>query len=79
MLYGAAARAAKAMGYRRIITYILASESGASLRATGWRRDGVVKGRSWDCPTRPRTDKHPTEDKTRWVCDLAVAPLKLVA
>ncbi|QDP64123.1 MAG: putative adenine modification enzyme [Prokaryotic dsDNA virus sp.] len=75
-LYGAAARAAKAMGYRRIITYTLESETGASLRASGWRRDGSVNGRSWSCPSRPREDKHPTVPKTRWVRDLA-APSSL--
>ena len=37
-LYGAAWRAAKAMGYRRCITYTQADESGASLRAAGWVR-----------------------------------------
>jgi len=63
MLYGAARRAALAKGYRRGLTYILASESGASLRAAGWRFLWMVKGRSWDTPTRPRTDSHPTCDK----------------
>jgi hypothetical protein len=63
MLYAAARRAAIAKGYRRGITYILASENGASLRAAGWRVLWTVKGRSWTCPSRPRTDKHPTEDK----------------
>lgn len=63
MLYGAARRAAVAKGYVRGITYILASESGASLRAAGWRRLWDVRGRSWNCPTRARVDKHPTEDK----------------
>lgn len=68
MLYGAVRRAGAAMGYppRRIITYTLASETGGSLRAAGWVRDGETKGRSWDTPSRPRTDKHPTEDKVRW-------------
>jgi hypothetical protein len=37
MLYGAAWRAAKALGYRRLITYTQEGESGASLRAAGWR------------------------------------------
>jgi hypothetical protein len=37
-LYGAAWRCAKAMGYRRAITYTQAEESGASLRAAGWIR-----------------------------------------
>lgn len=63
MLYGASRRAAVAKGYRRGLTYILASENGASLRAAGWHFLWVVKGRSWDTPSRPRTDKHPTEDK----------------
>ncbi len=62
-LYGAAARAAFALGYQRIGTYILKSETGASLKAAGWRLIGEVKGRSWSCPSRPRVDKHPTQDK----------------
>ena len=36
MLYAAAARAAKAMGYHKIITYTLETESGSSIRAAGW-------------------------------------------
>lgn len=62
-LYGCAARAAMALGYQRIGTYTLARESGASLRGAGWRVITEVKGRSWDTPSRRRTDKHPTEDK----------------
>lgn len=65
-LYGAAARAAFALGYKRIGTYILASESGKSLTSCGWRMIGEVKGRSWSCQSRPRVDKHPTTDKTLW-------------
>ena len=62
-LYGAAARAAFALGYRKIGTYILKSEDGASLRASGWRLIGQRGGGSWSVPSRPRTDKHPTEPK----------------
>lgn len=62
-LYGAAARAAFALGYRRIGTYILKREPGTSLAAAGWKLIGEVKGRSWSCSSRPRTDKHPTEPK----------------
>lgn len=62
-LYGACARAAFALGYKRIGTYILASESGASLKATNWRMVGEVRGRTWSCPSRPRVDKHPTQGK----------------
>lgn len=90
MLYAATERAAKAKGYRRWLTYLLASEwdrfehietgeiavnaalifdpewkriGGAGVRAAGWKELWRVGGRSWDCPSRPRTDKHPTEDK----------------
>lgn len=62
-LYGAAARAAFALGYQRIGTYILKREPGTSLAAAGWKLIGEVKGRSWSCQSRPRTDKHPTEPK----------------
>nr|WP_241004027.1 XF1762 family protein [Magnetospirillum aberrantis] len=62
-LYGAAARAAFALGYRRIGTYILASETGASCKAAGWRLIGQRGGGSWDCPSRPRQDKAPTAPK----------------
>lgn len=66
LLYAASWRAAKAMGYRRSGTYILKSEDGASLRAAGWRIVHEVRGRSWDCPSRPRVDKHPTQGKILW-------------
>lgn len=65
-LYGAACRASFALGYRRLGTYILASEPGTSLKAAGWRLVGEVKGRSWDTPTRPRVDRGPLEDKLLW-------------
>jgi len=47
ILYGAAWRAARAMGYRRIFTYILETENGASLRAAGWHCDGQAGGKNW--------------------------------
>lgn len=62
-LYGAAARAAFALGFKRIGTYILASEPGTSLTAAGWRQIAEVRGRSWSCASRPRIDKHPTQSK----------------
>ena len=65
-LYGAAARAAFALGFKRIGTYILASEPGTSLTAAGWRQLGEVRGRSWNCESRPRVDKHPTQAKLRF-------------
>ena len=47
ILYAASARAAKAMGYRKIITYTLDSESGSSLRAAGWNCAGLAGGKCW--------------------------------
>ena len=62
-LYGAACRAAFALGFKRIGTYILASEPGTSLLASGWRQVAEVRGRSWSCESRPRVDKHPLQGK----------------
>ena len=69
-LYAAAARVAKDLGYKRIVTYTLDSEDGASLRASGWTLDGVTAGGSWDTPSRRRTDKAPTCPKKRWIKNL---------
>lgn len=65
-LYAACWRAAKALGYRRLGTYILASESGASLKAAGWVLIGEAGGGSWNCRSRPRVDTHPLEPKLLW-------------
>ncbi len=56
MLYGAAWRAAKALGYERLITYTLPAEGGASLRAAGWTLIGQRGGGNWNCASRPRVD-----------------------
>lgn len=66
MLYGAAWRACRALGYRRLVTYTLPSEGGASLRGAGWRVVAQTRGGSWDRKGRPRVDKHPTQGKLRW-------------
>ena len=66
MLYAACWRAARAMGYRRLVTYVLADELGTSVRAAGWKEVGKVRGRSWSCPSRPRVDKHPLQGKIRF-------------
>lgn len=65
-LYGAIRRAAKALGYERLITYTLAEEPGTSLRAAGWSRVAELGGRSWDTPSRRRVDKHRIADRVRW-------------
>lgn len=66
MLYGAAWRAARAMGYRKLVTYTLASEGGASLRGAGWTVVAHVSGGSWHRKSRPRVDKPPLQTKLRW-------------
>lgn len=61
MLYGAAARAAFAMGFSRVITYTQADEPGGSLRAAGWRIIAERPARAgWSTPSRPR-------DNTRYL------------
>lgn len=70
MLYGAAWRAAKALGYRRIVTYTLKDELGTSLCAAGWKALYSTPGRSWSVPSRPRVDTHPLGQKTLWEATL---------
>ena len=72
MLYSAAARTAKEMGYVKIITYILENESGVSLRASGWELEGIYGGGSWNAPSRNRVDKAPTCKKKRYCKRLSV-------
>lgn len=66
LLYAAAWRTARGMGYRRLLTYTLVSEPGTSLRAAGWKLIGQTGGGSWSRPSRPRVDEHPLELKLRW-------------
>jgi hypothetical protein len=75
-LYGAAARAARAMGYRRVQTYILDNEPGTSLIAAGWRCDGYTStSHTWN--NRPGRNE-PTHllngRRGRWVKDLGDRP-----
>lgn len=65
-LYGACRRATFALGYKKLVTYTLPSESGASLKAAGYRLMGEAGGGSWDRTSRPRVDTHPTQTKLRW-------------
>ena len=80
-LYSKAARIAKELGYKKIITYILETESGTSLKASGWYLDKEkCGGVSWNVPSRPREivvhtlfgdeEKYPQCFKQRWAKDL---------
>lgn len=66
MLYGATWRAVQALGYKRLITYTLPDEGGASLRGAGFKNAGLAGGGSWNKPSRPRIDKAPLDRKWRW-------------
>jgi len=70
-LYSACARIAKEMGFIRIQTFILDSEPGTSLKATGWVMDGITPGGNWNCPSRKgRREDQPMQPKQRWVRNL---------
>ncbi len=76
MLYGAIARAAKALGYRKLITYTLDSEPGSSLKAAGWIVDGHVTPETWERRREQLpgmgNDRIPSGPKTRWRKDLGL-------
>lgn len=82
-LYAKSARIAKELGYSKIITYILESESGISLKASGWHlEDPECGGGNWSSPSRPRDivdtqlslypmrEKYSTVKKQRWAKEL---------
>lgn len=72
MLYGAIARAAKALGYREVWTYTLPDEPGTSLRAAGFIDMGLSDGGEWDRPSRIRKPAIKPEPKRRWMRKLAM-------
>jgi YD repeat-containing protein len=67
-LYGTVARRARSLGYSKLITYTLAEEDGASLRAAGFKPVAVTEARTrgWDRDGRRREVTAPTGQKTRW-------------
>lgn len=66
MLYAAAWRAARAMGYKKPITYTLESENGTSLKAAGWRCVGEAGGLRWTGKRKPSVDLYPAQMKLRY-------------
>ena len=65
-LYGAAARACFALGYKRIGTYTMPDEGGASLRASGWKMIAETPGRAWKHTDGARNNAHPLGTKWLW-------------
>lgn len=74
MLYGWAARQAKAEGAEWIVTYVLDQEQATTLKAAGWQPDHLTKGRSWSSGSRPRGESGPRCDKVRWRKQLVKKP-----
>ena len=63
MLYAAAWRATRAIGYKRLITYTLITEPGTSLKAAGWKCIGEAGGLRWTGKRRPAVDLYPAQMK----------------
>ena len=76
MLYGACCRVAKAMGYKTVITYILESENGASLKASNFVCEGTAGGTHWT-GARNKGQDIPHELKKKWVKHLE-SPAKML-
>lgn len=66
ILYSRAWKITKALGYKKLITYVLNNEIGTSLKAVGWRCLGKAGGGEWNRKSRPRIDLHPTQIKLKW-------------
>lgn len=67
-LYAQCARIAKEMGYEKIITYIMETENGASLKASNWiLEDKSCGGKPWNHPGRPRPNEKNICKRQRWV------------
>lgn len=65
-LYGSCNRIARDMGYRRVITYTLESEDGASLRAANFACAGLAGGKQWTGERKRDYYIAPPENKKRW-------------
>lgn len=83
ILYARCAKVGKDMGYQKIITYILESETGTSLKASGWTcEEEKCGGFSWGGQREVERHKYeqmtifvdrklpPKELKQRWAKDL---------
>ena len=66
MIYAALTRAARALGWTRVLTYTREDEPGTSLRAAGWRRIGEAGGGEWSRPSRARSAAEQPIRKVRW-------------
>lgn len=65
-LYGACIRIAREMGYRKVITYTLEHENGASLKAANFNLSGSAGGTEWTGSRKRSYYVSPKELKNRW-------------
>ncbi len=74
MLYGAAWRAARGMGARRMDTHTHLDEPGTSLRSAGWFFGGFTSGGEWARTSRPRAGAVDAAPKLRWWAPGSILP-----
>lgn len=74
-LVGACKRAARALGWKRMISYTLVEEPGSAWKASGMEQTAEVKGHAWTGTyskgrlpgfEKQRSNTHPTGPKRRW-------------
>lgn len=66
-VYGALRRAAVALGYTRVVTYVRSDEDGIACKAAGFRCEGPAGGGEADRPSRRRKPSEDPSPKTRWM------------
>jgi hypothetical protein len=72
-LVGVVKRAARALGWKRLISYTLIEENGASWRASGMTQTGITRGGKWSGTYgdgKKRSNDHPLQEKRRWEINL---------
>jgi hypothetical protein len=69
-LYSTCVRIAREMGYKRVITYTLQSEDGASVKASGFRFDCEAGGKAWTGERKRNYFVSEPEQKNRWVYEV---------
>ncbi len=67
-IYARLIKISRLLGYQKVITYTLAKESGATMRALGAKQAGILKGREWSRAKRPRISQTVyAEEKIKWI------------
>lgn len=76
ILYGRCAKVGKDMGYKKIITYILESELGTSLKASGWKCEETQCG-GFQWGGQREVERHRYEQMTMFVDKKKLPPKEL--